>query len=120
MQSPSDQRTVLDWIRDFNFASDPSVYKGQQADVIGFVYHDDRLPDDEFLVGRFAVTCCVADAFAVGVIVQTPEAATWGGNTWVHVSGKMQVGSLDGSPYPLIAADSVKEVPVPPQPYLFP
>ncbi|MBX3048020.1 MAG: TIGR03943 family protein [Anaerolineales bacterium] len=117
---PSDQRSVLDWVRTFNFASDPSIYTGEPADVIGFVYHDDRLGADEFMVGRFAVTCCVADAFAVGVIVRTPQAADWPSNAWVHISGQVAVGQFDGRPYPVIEAASIKEVPVPPQPYLFP
>jgi uncharacterized repeat protein (TIGR03943 family) len=120
LDQPSDQRTVLDWVRAFNYASDPSSLTGQHADVIGFVYHDDRLPDNQFLVGRFAITCCVADAFAVGVIVQSDDAQSWAGNTWVHVVGAVQVGKLDDAPLPLIVADSIKEVPVPPQPYLFP
>lgn len=120
LNQPSDQRTVLDWVRAFNFASDPSTYDGETADVIGFVYHDDRLPKNQFLVGRFAVSCCVADAFAIGVIVETNESKDWASNQWVHVVGSMQVGSLDGSVVPLIVAQSIKEVPVPPQPYLFP
>ena len=120
LDAPSDQRTILDWIRAFNFASDPSVYAGEQADLIGFVYHDDRLASDQFLVGRFAVSCCVADAFAIGLIVESSDAANWASNKWVHVVGEIQVGSLDGQPFPLILASSIKEVPVPPQPYLFP
>lgn len=117
---PSDQRTVLDWVRAFNYASEPGIYTGETADVIGFVYHDDRLAANQFLVSRFTVTCCVADAFAVGVIVQSEEAAQWPGNTWVHVAGTIEVGSLDGNAAPLILAESIKEVPLPPQPYLFP
>lgn len=120
LNQPSDQRNVLDWVRAFNYASDPSMYEGEQADVIGFVYHDDRLPAGQFLVGRFAVSCCVADAFAVGVIVQSDDAEEWAANEWVHVVGAIQVGSLEGTPIPVIVAESVKEVSVPPQPYLFP
>lgn len=120
LELPSDQRTVLDWIRAFNFATDPSIYAGETADVIGFVYHDDRLPEGQMLVSRFAVSCCVADAFAIGVIVESPDSANWASNTWVHVTGEMTVGVLDDAPYPHIVADSIKEVPVPPQPYLFP
>jgi uncharacterized repeat protein (TIGR03943 family) len=120
LNQPSDQRNVLDWVRAFNYASDPSMYEGEQADVIGFVYHDDRLPAGQFLAGRFAVSCCVADAFAVGVIVQSDDAEDWVANEWVHVVGAIQVGSLEGTPIPVIVAESVKEVSVPPQPYLFP
>ncbi|MEX2143640.1 MAG: TIGR03943 family protein [Anaerolineales bacterium] len=120
LEAPSDQRTVLDWIRAFNFASDPSIYEGETADLIGFVYHDPRLLENQFLVGRFAVSCCVADAFAIGMIVENLDAASWAGNSWVHVVGKVQVGDLDGQPIPLIVAASIKEIAIPPQPYLFP
>ena len=32
------------------------------ANVVGFVYQDDRFGEDEFMVSRFTVSCCVADA----------------------------------------------------------
>lgn len=120
LNRPTDERTVLHWVRAFNYATDPAIYEGDQADLVGFVYHDDRLGPNQFLVGRFAVSCCVADAFAIGVIVESADAAEWSSNTWVHVLGLIQVGSLDGQTIPLILAQSIKEVPVPPQPYLFP
>src|SRR5690606_36686188 len=74
LDQPSDQRNVLDWVRAFNYATDPVIYEGEQADVVGFLYQDARLPEGQFLVGCFAVSCCVADAFAVGMIVQSDEA----------------------------------------------
>lgn len=117
---PSDQRTVLDWVRAFNYSSDPQEFAGEDADVIGFVYHDPRLPANQFLVSRFTVNCCVADAFAIGMIVEEEDAADWSGNSWVHVEGSIAVGTLDGRAAPIILAESIKPVPVPPQPYLFP
>lgn len=120
LDQPSDQRNVLDWVRAFNFATNPVIYEGEAADVIGFVYQDARLPEGQFLVGRFAVSCCAADAFAVGMIVQSDEAHHWQANQWVHVSGIVQVSYLDGVAMPLILAESIKEVDIPPQPYLFP
>lgn len=120
LNQPSDQRNVLDWVRAFNYATDPAIYAGEQADVVGFVYKDARLPEGQFLVGRFAVSCCVADAFAVGMIVQSDDAGRWAANQWVHVNGVVQVGALDGAAVPVIVAESIKEVSVPPQPYLFP
>ncbi|QYK51419.1 MAG: TIGR03943 family protein [Anaerolineales bacterium] len=120
LDQPSDQRNVLDWVRAFNFAADPVIYEGEPADVIGFVYQDPRLPEGQFLVGRFAVSCCAADAFAIGMIVQSDEAHQWAANQWVHVNGTIQVSHLDGVAVPLIVAESIKEVSIPPQPYLFP
>lgn len=116
--APTD-RNVLDWVRAFNQAPDPSAYQGQPADLIGFVYHDPRLPPGQFLLGRFTLTCCVADAAAIGVIVAWPEADQLPTNAWVRVRGPVQAGELDGSLIPLVEAGAVDSIPEPPQPYLY-
>ncbi|MBI3242758.1 MAG: TIGR03943 family protein [Chloroflexi bacterium] len=117
--SPTD-RTILDWIRAFNYASDPKTFEDQPADVIGFVYHDSRLQGGQFLAGRFTVNCCVADAMALGVIVQWPDSAGLADNSWVRVRGSVQAAKIDGRSIPLIVAESVESVPPPDQPYLYP
>jgi putative membrane protein len=117
---PSDQRSILDWVKLFNYQSDLSSALGQQADVIGFVYHDPRLPAGQFMVSRFAITCCVADAFAIGMVVETKGAETPAENTWVRVKGPVQSTNLGGHQMALIAADSIQDAPPPAQPYLFP
>jgi len=116
----STDRNVLDWVRAFNYASDPATYTGEAADVIGFVYHPDGLPAGQFLISRFAVTCCSADATAVGLLVNWPDAANLTDNTWVRVRGAMAVGAFAGRPTPLINADSLEGVAEPDQPYLYP
>lgn len=120
LDTPADQRTILDWIRAFNLSENPEEYTGETADVIGFVYHDPRLPDHQFLAGRLAVTCCVADAFAIGMVVDWPQAADMADNAWVHVRGQIQVINIENQTLPLIIAESVKETDPPAHPYLFP
>jgi len=117
---PSDQRSILDWVKLFNYQSDLSSVLGQKADVIGFVYHDPRLPAGQFMVSRFVITCCVVDAFAIGMVVETKGAETPPENTWVRVKGPVQSTNLGGHPMALIAADSIQDAPPPAQPYLFP
>ena len=117
--APAD-RSVLDGVRAFNYAADPAVYTGQPADVIGFVYHDSALGAGEFMVSRFTVTCCAADATGIGLRVQWPEAALLEGNAWVRVRGPVQPGIYAGRPIPVIAAESVEGVTPPQQPYLYP
>ncbi len=116
--SPSD-RNILDWVRAFNQASDAAIYRDQPADLIGFIYHDPRLPSGQFLLARFTLTCCVADAAAIGVIVAWPQGDQLPINEWVRVQGPVQLGELDGKPIPLIEAESLEAVPEPAQPYLF-
>lgn len=113
-------RTILDWVRAFNFESDPTVFDGQPADVIGFVYHDSRLPEGRFLVSRFTVSCCVADAMAIGMAVIWPQAGQLADNSWVRVRGAVQATHFNGQPLPLITADAVDAVAEPDLPYLYP
>lgn len=113
-------RNILDWVRAFNYAPDPAAFHGQPADVIGFVYQDSRLGNDQFLVGRFTLNCCVADALAIGMVVKWPEAASLAANSWVRVRGPVDSVTLDGRRLPLILAGSVEPVPEPAQPYLYP
>jgi uncharacterized repeat protein (TIGR03943 family) len=117
--SPED-RTVLDWIKIFNYEPDLTPYLDQTANVTGFVYHDPRLPTGQFMVGRFAIVCCVADAFAIGMAVEWPDSANLQDNTWVDVKGAVNEVTVDGKKIPLIQAVSVTPVSAPSEPYLYP
>jgi putative membrane protein len=117
--APGD-RTVLDWIRLFTAADEPQVFIGQPVDIIGFVYHDPRLSQGQFMVGRFTITCCVADALALGMIVNWPGVEGLVENTWVRVQGSLDVTELAGRTIPMVTAHSVEPVQQPEQPYLFP
>ena len=75
-ESNAEQRTILDWIKIFNYETDLDPYIGQQAAVVGFVYHDGKLPVDQFYGSRFVVSCCSADGFALAMVTEWPGAAT--------------------------------------------
>jgi uncharacterized repeat protein (TIGR03943 family) len=116
----STRRTIMDWMRLFNYENELASFLGQPADVIGFVYHDPRLQEGQFLVSRFTVSCCVADAFAIGMVVSWPQANLLTADQWVRVTGGVQLLELDGRRVPLIQAQQVEIVSQPDQPYLFP
>ncbi|HUI89930.1 MAG TPA: TIGR03943 family protein [Anaerolineales bacterium] len=119
-QAAADARNILDWIVIFNSTSDLSPYVGQTARVTGFVYHDPRLPANQFIVSRFVITCCTADASAIGMIVDWNESADLKESSWVEVKGPVQATKLGGLPIPLIEASYVQATPQPDQPYLYP
>ncbi len=119
-QSAADTRNILDWIVIFNSINDLSPYVGQMARVTGFVYHDPRLPANQFIVSRFVITCCTADASAIGMIVNWNQSADLKESSWVEVKGPVQASKLGGQPIPLIEASYVQSTPQPDQPYLYP
>jgi uncharacterized repeat protein (TIGR03943 family) len=120
LETPAGNRTVLDWIRAFADSGDPQTLADEPADVIGFVYHDPRLQPGQFLLSRYTVACCIADAAAIGLVVNWQDAASLPTNTWVRVKGSIRVGRLDGQNVPELQAGQVNPIPEPEQPYLFP
>lgn len=115
----SSERNVLDWVRAMSANPDPAALNGEQADVVGFVYRDIRFADNQFMVARFTISCCVADATAIGVIVSSAEASGLEQDTWVRVQGTFDEGELDGEPLPVLVAEEITPVEPPEQPYLF-
>lgn len=89
---------------------------GTSVDFIGVASREASTPADEFLLSRYVITCCVADATIVQVrVVNVPPGAV-ATNDWVQVTGEL---------YPLgrtmlVNADSTRVVPRPAKPYLTP
>jgi uncharacterized repeat protein (TIGR03943 family) len=120
-QKSAADRNLLDWLHAFTASPNPAQeFSGQPVDVIGFIYHDERLGADQVLVNRFVVSCCVADASVVSMVVHSPEAAALPNDTWVQVQGLLQPGDFADSVLPVLAADHVILAPMPDQPYLYP
>ena len=117
---PAAERNILDWLRAFNAASDPSLWNSEGATVIGFVYRDDSFAVGQFMVSRFVVSCCVADATVVGLIVRWPDSLDLPLDGWVEVRGAFEAGQFKGEPSPILIADSVKPISPLDQPYLYP
>jgi uncharacterized repeat protein (TIGR03943 family) len=114
-------RNILDWLRDFSQDADPAAkFNGQTVDVIGFVYRDERVSARQFWVSRFAVSCCVADANALGLLVQSDKASGLKTDSWVRVTGKFSAGQFAGESLPVIDAIDIQPIAEPAQPYLYP
>ena len=116
----SGPKNILDWLRDFSRNADPAAFNGKEADVVGFVYRDPRSGENQFWVSRFTVSCCVADASAIGLLVQTDQANALAADSWVRVTGKFTVGEFAGEKLPVIAAEKIEPTDQPNQPYLYP
>ncbi len=114
------ENNILDWLAAFAQNPDPQAFVGQEAHVVGFVYRDERFEaETSFMVTRFAITCCVADATAVGLLVRWPQAASLATDTWVEVRGRFDVGVFQGQSLPVLVAEHVVPVEAPAQPYLY-
>lgn len=120
-QKSAADRNILDWLQTFAGAQDPANdLAGQSAKVTGFVFRDKSFGPDQFMVARYVVTCCVADATVAGIVVRSPQAASLAADQWVEVSGVFEPGKLGAEALPVLSASAIAEAEVPSQPYLYP
>ncbi len=115
-----ENRNILDWLRSFNDSADYTIFNGQPVDIIGFVYREPDFAEDQFMVARFTLSCCVADASALGLPVTYTGAGELEEGAWVHVIGQMKVGDFGEDLMPIIQPDDIVTVEQPEHPYLYP
>lgn len=113
-------RNVLDWLRYFGSLTEYGETNGQPADVIGFVYVEPTFPENTFMLARFTVSCCVADASAIGLPTFYTSAELPEQGDWVRVQGTFTVGEFRGDTLPILQAESLEVVEQPEHPYLYP
>lgn len=125
LRSPQAGRNILDWLYSFQLAADKSSLEGEAVDVVGFVYRDEQRlgggsEQPGFFVSRFTLSCCVADASPVSLLVRHADADSLASDAWVRVKGRLKVETLGGRQLPVVEAEDIQPVPVPAQPYLYP
>lgn len=116
--SDSESRSLIEWVRTLNVYPEPDAYTGQKVKVQGFVIHAPDLPEQYFLLSRFVITCCAADAYPVGLPVKLKESRKdYPPDTWLEIEGQMITAELAGKRQLTIQPRSIKQIPEPKNPY---
>lgn len=115
----TEQWTLMDWMY-ARYEGDPANLDGKPVDVIGFVYHDEAGPANEFTVVRYTVACCVADRRGVYLPVEWTGAANLANDQWVRVRGTVVATQQDGVNDFRVVDATVEPVAQPDTPYLYP
>lgn len=94
---------------------------GKEIELTGFVYREeDKMRADQIVVGRFAVSCCSADASPYGVLVEFPTALKYPQDMWVKVTGTIQHGQYNGNDIFKIKGAKIEKIEAPSSPYVYP
>ncbi|MGR9047218.1 TIGR03943 family putative permease subunit [Halobacillus faecis] len=94
-------------------------YTGKEIVMNGFVFREDSYPEDRIVVGRFGISCCVADGGIYGVMVQGEELSTYKNDTWVEVRGVLSMVEYNGWELPLIEPKEITKIETPKEPYVY-
>ena len=89
--------SMEDWVGALSADPNPKDYLGKPVQVTGIVIHNAAsVPPGYIMVIRYFITCCIADARPVGLIVRDTSHGKLQDNQWVTVKGQMASASYEG------------------------
>lgn len=115
------EKTIIEWLVEFSNTPRSELadaIDGEPVAVTGFVYHDERFGANQFMVTRYVVTCCVADAQPLGLIVEA-DGDLPPFDSWVAIEGYFDTITFDGQPSPAVVANDIRPMSEPRQPYIY-
>jgi putative membrane protein len=103
----------------YMLALQPQSFVDKKIDFVGFVYKNKEFRKNQFLVARFAITCCTADAQVLGLMCIYDNADAFAKDDWVRVKGIIKTQHDLTGAYPTVEVSSIEKVPPPKMPYVF-
>ncbi|MBG9798680.1 hypothetical protein ABD73_13450 [Brevibacillus laterosporus] len=82
-------------------------FDGHPLELMGFVYRQPNMQENEFVVARFSVSCCTADAQVSGVLVQSPNAKEFKTDSWVKVNRALGLTTYEGNELLVLQAKQI-------------
>jgi len=104
--------TTLDLYKD--------AFMGKSVQITGFVYREDGMSPDQFVVSRMAMQCCSADTTPFGVMVQSAAAAHFPKDSWVKLTGKLSTTVYNDMTILKIDAVTIQKTEPSTSPYVYP
>ncbi|MGM7720744.1 TIGR03943 family putative permease subunit [Metabacillus sp. Hm71] len=97
----------------------PKKFVGKKVEMMGFVYREDDFKEDQFVLARFGLSCCVADASVYGTLVTIPDAKQFGDDQWLKIEGTVTTINYHDLTLPYIKVTAVEEIEQPDEPYVY-
>lgn len=111
---------IGDWVASLNFEPNLNFYAGKEVNLTGFVFKPLILPHDYFLVSRFVIRCCAADATPVGIIVKLADwKLTYPENTWIRVTGNFGIENFNNQENLVVVPKKVAVIEKPANIYIY-
>ncbi|MGA1868343.1 MAG: hypothetical protein ACMUJM_07330 [bacterium] len=112
--------TIMLFSRLWYYRTQMDRFEGLRFVTEGEAFSGKGVPEDYFLLFRWFISCCAADAEPVGIIVHREAIKNRDKISWVRVEGHLKMLTIEGKSVPYIEAETVKNIPAlpPEQQYL--
>ncbi|MGG7099045.1 TIGR03943 family putative permease subunit [Clostridium sardiniense] len=94
----------------------PSSYKGEKIQTEGFIYKQKNFKNDEFVIAREVMTCCIADIQIAGPMCQYDKTVDLKENDWFRIEGTIDIKDN----MPIIKVEKLTSVIKPKSEYIYP
>jgi uncharacterized repeat protein (TIGR03943 family) len=95
-------------------------FVGKKLELTGFVYRQEEMKENQFVVGRFSIQCCSADASPFGVLVEYDRAKNFADDSWVTVTGTIQKTRFNDMDIMLLKVEKVAKAEPAKTQYVYP
>ena len=96
-----------------------NTLNGQKVVTEGAVYRGSRMLPGYFILYRFWVMCCAADARPLGIFIPDKQATTLPNDCWVKVEGIVRLKDFNGRTGMCIEPEKIERRPPPKDRYLY-
>ncbi|GCL73080.1 TIGR03943 family putative permease subunit [Paenibacillus naphthalenovorans] len=93
---------------------------GKKLEMTGFVYRQEEMKNNQFVVGRFSIQCCSADAAPFGVLAEYDRAAALADDSWVTVTGTIGKTTFNDIEIMVLKVEKVAKAEPSKNPYVYP
>ena len=100
----------------FDFLKD---FKGKRYQYTAQVFHMEDLKANQFLAGRYVMTCCALDLMGYGVITESDKSSSLKENEWITVTGTIGEYEYKGSKVPCLKDVVIKKTKAPKEEYVY-
>ncbi|HWO96075.1 MAG TPA: TIGR03943 family protein [Bacillus sp. (in: firmicutes)] len=101
------------------FDRNPEAFAGKEIELTGFVYREPDFNENQFVIARFGLSCCVADASVYGMLGEVEGAEKLGVDQWVKIKGTLTTTEYNSIRLPYIKISKFEKIEAPPTPYVY-
>jgi putative membrane protein len=83
---------------------------GKEIKIKGFVYPDNNVTNNQFIIGRIGVNCCTADATPYGVIIENTGTVSYSKDTWLSITGTISKTKFNNEDVLMIKPSTIESI----------
>lgn len=95
-------------------------YIGRKISFTGYIYKIDALKQNQFVLARNMIINSASQSVIVGFLCEYDNIDTFKELSWIHVTGVIEKGSLDGDDIPILKITDIKETNKPKDEFVYP